>query len=124
MGLSVKGRRYITFADLIAGDHPEIATCYPMMRDCMVEGEYQHKGMIIYYLKNAPYSFGSMSAEPLIDIFSGEPIKGVARGGGSDGVYSWPNVLAYYVEHYNVGLPEYFVSHILADVRARIASTR
>ena len=79
----------------------------------MVEGEYQHKGMIIYYLRT-----------PLIDIFSGEPIKGVVRGGGSDGVYLWPNVLAYYVEHYNVGLPDFFVSHILAEVRARIASTR
>ena len=104
----MNGGRYVTFADLIAGDHPEIAAWYPMMRDCMVEGEYRHKGMIIYYLENTPYSFVSMSAEPLIDIFSGEPIKGVVRGGGSDGVYLWPNVLAYYVEHYNVGLPEFF----------------
>ncbi len=90
----------------------------------MVEGEYPHKAMIIYYLKNAPSSFVSMSVEPLIDIVSGKPIKGVVRGGSSDGAYSRPNVLAYYVEHYNVGLPEYFVSHILAEVRARIASTR
>lgn len=104
--MTVNDGRYITFADLIAGDHPEIAAWYPMMRDCMVEGEYQHKGMIIYYLENDPYSFVSMSAEPLIDIFSGEPFKGVVRGGGSDGVYSWPNVFAYHVEHYNVRLPE------------------
>jgi len=104
----VSGERYVTFADLIAGDHPEIAICYPTMRDCMVEGEYQHRGMIIYYLKKAPYSFMSMSAEPLIVIFSGEPIKGVVRGGSGGGAYSRPNVLAYYVEHYNVGLPEYF----------------
>ena len=55
--MTVNDGRYITFADLIAGDHPEIAAWYPMMRDCMVEGEYQHKGMIIYYLKNTPYFF-------------------------------------------------------------------
>lgn len=97
--------RYVTFAELITGDHPEIAAWYPIMRYCIVEGQYPHKGMFV-----------SMSGEPLIDLFNGKPIKGVDRGGSSDGVYSWSNVLAYYVEHYNVGLPEYFVSHILAEV--------
>jgi len=30
----------------------------------------------------------------------------------TDGVWAWPNVLAYYVERYHCRLPDEFVSHV------------
>ena len=44
------------------------------------------------------------------DVFTGEPI-GFSDNSRNDGVYSWGECLAYYVERYNLMLPDEFVSH-------------
>ncbi len=108
----------ITFADFFGSDYPEIAAQYPMMRDCVVDGEYPHKEELLRYLETAPVDWISMSDKPFVDVMTGEPMLGVKPCGRSDGVYSWTNDLAYYVDRYNVGLPADFVSHALGSLQS------
>ena len=107
----MSSEQLISFADFFIEDYPEIASQYPMMRDCVIEGEYPQKAELVRYLETAPVSWASMSDKPLIDVLTGEPITGVKRCGRSDGDYAWTNVLAYYVDRYNIGLPDEFVKH-------------
>lgn len=111
----MSSEQVITFADFFVSEYPEVAARYPMMMDCVVEGEYLHKAELVRYLETAPVSWVSMSSEPLIDVLTGEPIAGVKPCGRSDGDYAWTNSLAYYVNRYNIGLPDAFVEHVIAQ---------
>ena len=45
------------------------------------------------------------------DTFDGKTLAG-KRSMRTDGVYAWPDALAYYVERYQVELPPEFESHM------------
>lgn len=49
----------------------------------------------------------------MTDFFTGEVVM-FPDHGRSDGVYRWGESLAYYVDKYNLKLPDDFVSHVLS----------
>ncbi len=83
---------------------------YPSIKNFFQKEAYEGQGEIIYYLKHGKKDMTSMQIPH--DVISGEKIS-MEKIGMNDGVYSWWNTLAYYVEKYNLRLPEEFEKHIL-----------
>ena len=80
------------------------------MKDHFEEKPYTGQDKIIRYLKNGTEDMVSMRIPK--DVFTNKVIQG-GMIGLNDGKYSWWNTLAYYVENYNLRLPEEFEKHIL-----------
>ena len=51
----------------------------------------------------------------ITDVFTGEMVRGVSDNGREDDEYCWSELLAYYVDRYDLMLPVDFVAHILAE---------
>ena len=95
----------ISFAELEPGlDLPKLA-------DSIESGPYPHKEEIIHFLLNGNIEFVRVSR--VRDVFTGEYIPTEVRV-MQDGDYCWSNVLAWYVDKYNVRLPREFEEHILS----------
>ncbi|MBQ2615593.1 MAG: hypothetical protein IJF90_01910 [Synergistaceae bacterium] len=94
---------------------PELALNYPMMSDSFSDSEVPDKEKIISFLLNGGHVDLATSARAT-DIFTGEPI-GLYSDTRTDGKYSWPTTLAYYVERYNLILPDDFVAHIVQSTQ-------
>ncbi len=90
--------------------HP-IAWKYPCMKDDFSEAPIPEKEKIIDFILNAGFLDVGTTATAK-DVFTGED-TGIRDNGRSDGVYSWGTALAYYVDRYNLMLPDEFVAHIL-----------
>lgn len=85
----------------------------PKLKDCLEHKKYDGQDKIVNYLKNTRTTKALCVATGIPkDIFTNESIK-MERICLSDGVYAWSNILAYYVEKYNLRLPEEFEQHIL-----------
>ena len=95
---------YIGYEELAPGHD------FPLMKDCMEKKPYPHKEAIIKYLRNGTVEFARLSRAK--DVFSGEYIPFEILG-MTDGKYFWSNILAWYVDKYNVRLPKEFEAHIL-----------
>ena len=91
----------------------ELIPAYP---DSMVKffskEEYKNQRTIINYLKNAE----DVMYYPMYwhDVYTNEPID-IPACEMSDGEYRWPSVLVYYVEKYNLMLPEDFINHVMKN---------
>ena len=83
---------------------------YDSMKDHFSEDRYPNQDRIIDYLKNGITDCARIGVPR--DVFTGETIR-MEELGMNDGVYTWFNTLAYYVDRYNLVLPEKFVAHIL-----------
>lgn len=83
---------------------------YEKLLDNCEDRSYPGMGKIIYYLRHGRKDMVAM--ELAKDVFTGEVIPG-GNIGMNDGQYSWCTYLAYYVEKYNLRLPEEFEKHIL-----------
>ena len=83
---------------------------FPSMRDSFEAKAYEGKKRIVQYLKTGTPDMVSFCLPK--DVFTGEPIH-MTPTGMNDGVYTWFNTLAYYVEKYNLRLPIDFEKHIL-----------
>lgn len=83
---------------------------YPFMRDNLASSRYPHQDFIINYLLGGEVVLTQFSRNR--DVFSGALID-VEIAILTDGDYYWSNQLAYYVDKYNLKLPEAFVKHIL-----------
>lgn len=83
---------------------------YDSMRKYMESSEYPQKKKIIQYLNSGKIDM--VSAEIPKDVFTGQRIPG-EKLGMNDGTFLWWNTLAYYVEKYNLRLPEEFENHIM-----------
>lgn len=79
---------------------------YPFMRDNLASSRYPH----LNYLLGGKVVLTQLSRNR--DVFSGDLIDGEIAI-LTDGDYYWFNQLAYYVDKYNLKLPEAFVKHIL-----------
>lgn len=77
----------------------------PSMKDSFANAPYSGKDKVINYLKNGKKTYSATSYGR--DVFTGEVIPG-ERCGMTDGEYSWNSSLAYYVEKYNLRLPQAF----------------
>lgn len=84
---------------------------YPYMKDSFEKEPYKNQGKIVWYLKHGAENMVRAKKEK--DFFTGEIIP-MEPIGMSDGEYAWWNFLAYYVEHYNLRLPDDFEKKILS----------
>lgn len=82
---------------------------YPPLAE-LIGKPMQHKAEIVRYLKRGQVR----AAAPGImrDFITGE-LTGRDMTMRTDGVYLWPSEAVYYVEKYDMALPEEFVGHIL-----------
>lgn len=83
---------------------------YESMKSHMEGSSYKNQDIIIKYLKSGKVDM--VSAAIPRDVFTGSTIPG-GKLGMNDGEYMWWSTIAYYVEKYNLRLPEYFENHIL-----------
>lgn len=83
---------------------------YPSIKDSFESEPYEGQDVIINYLKNGTVDMASVELPK--DILTNEPLN-IEKLGMNDGKYSWWNILAYYVEKYNLRLPKEFEEHIL-----------
>lgn len=68
-----------------------------------------HKPEVIAYLLGGRITAFCMGVES--DVFDETKSAGSLHG-HTDGAYAWPELLAYYVEHYDIALPEEFEEHM------------
>jgi hypothetical protein len=84
---------------------------FPSMRDSFEDSPYEGMDKIVYYLKHGTIDCAAIEIPH--DVFSGDIIP-MEKLGMNDGKYTWFNILAYYVEKYNLRLPKDFENHVLA----------
>ncbi len=84
---------------------------FPSLKE-LVGLETQEKKRILSYLRSGTV----VSAAPGImkDVLNGEP-TGREMLVYSDGQYAWKSDVIYYVEKYNMRLPEEFIDHIMTS---------
>jgi len=94
------------------GDYEELVPGegYDSMKAHFEKGAYPGKEKIVKYLTCGKVDMASFQLPK--DVFTGERIP-MTMLGTNDGVYMWWNTLAYYVDKYNLRLPEEFEKHIL-----------
>lgn len=98
--------RYIGYDELEKGQN------FPKMKDSLENKAYPQKVDIIRFLQSGHIEFAQLSRSK--DVFSGEiiPFEVLVM---SDGNYYWSNELVWYVDKYNLRLPEDFEQHILRN---------
>lgn len=84
----------------------------PSMSDYFVPKPYEGQRRIVQYLREGMRTYSSTGLAR--DCYTGEIIPG-ERCGMTDGEYSWNSVLPYYVEKYNLRLPEDFERKVLKN---------
>ena len=82
---------------------------YPPFSECVSREPIEGKAEILTYLRTGETV--AVAAGFFRDIFTRELIKDEARW-QTDGVFDWRSDTAYYVERYNMALPEAFVAHV------------
>ena len=104
-------------ADLIAVGHyremhasPKVHREGPSIADFVADLPHEDEGRVVAYLHAGWRYGGSDFAE--FDILNPESHALVSFGEKTDGVYTWPAGLAYYVENYHVRLPEPWLRHM------------
>lgn len=93
------------------GEYKEIdgVDTLPSIYDAINEEPYPEKETVLNYLKSAEVYFASGRTDN--DIFSHEIIPGYSCG-YTDGTYAWSSVLIYYLEKYNLRLPQEFIDYV------------
>ncbi len=86
-------------------DHPDA----PSLADFRGKRKPEHKAEVVAYLRAAPTLIMSPGYDE--DLFDPKTLAG-SRSVVTDGVYAWPRLLAYYVEKYDVRLPDKFELHM------------
>jgi hypothetical protein len=84
----------------------------PSLRDAMRESGKPGESRTAAYLRDAPILLHALG--PVTDVFQPKGEYICAPNIHTDGVYAWPEDLAYYVERYHVDLPAEFLKHIAA----------
>lgn len=70
---------------------------------------------IVDYMKKCKVSSDSPSI--VTDVFTGKPIN-VTLSCMNDGQYAWRSDLIYYIENYNLRLPDDFINHVLSQINS------
>jgi hypothetical protein len=90
----------------------------PSMREAASSQPWEHQEKVLEYLRSG-YALAYPMGADLPDWFdrtkrANPVIAGKVEGGATpltDGVWLWPAGLIYFVEHYNVRLPQEFLDH-------------
>lgn len=83
---------------------------FSSMRDSFANEPYKGQGEVAYYLTHGKETMCRMELPK--DVFTGERIN-MSFLFMTDGEYTWPNILSYYVKKYNLRLPKDFEKKIL-----------
>ena len=83
---------------------------YPSIRSLMSDTPHPMKSKIIHYLSSAKVV--AAAAGPMKDVLTGE-YTGKELLVQSDGKYRWRSDTQYYVDKYNMRLPDDFIRHAL-----------
>jgi hypothetical protein len=70
--------------------------------------------LVVSYLRSSPILFAYPGV--VRDVLDSSRLIIGAGHIRTDGVWAWPEDLAYYVEHYNVALPSEFLEHVKLKV--------
>lgn len=99
---------------IVLGKYDELSPGmgFPSMVQSMENGPYPNKKKILEHLKSGKVHMASASLSK--DVFTGERIDG-HKLFMDDGLYSWCSSLAYYVDKYNLRLPEDFERHVIGS---------
>lgn len=97
---------------IILGQYEELAPGmnFPSMKEHFQKDSYEAKEKILNYLKNG--NVHMVTASRIVDVFTGKKVNGELFH-MNDGKYSWSSKIPYYVEKYNLRLPEEFEQHVL-----------
>lgn len=97
---------------IILGKYNELSPNkgYPSMKDHFENDQYYGKAEILEYLLNGRIHM--VTASHITDVFTGETI-GKELVYMDDGEFSWSSKIPYYVDKYNLRLPEEFENHVL-----------
>ena len=85
-------------------------TAEKSIKDDFMDNPSLYYNKLIKYLNNGEVKLAS--PERAIDVISGDRIS-QTNSILTDGEYSWPSSLAYYVEKYNLRLPKEFEEKIM-----------
>lgn len=99
----------------IIGEYRELCNNnkYPSIKENISKIEMVNKKQILKYLKEGKKTMAAPSIRR--DIFTGNIIRGeyVVM---DDGEFAWTSEVTYYVEKYNLILPDKFINHVLNRV--------
>ena len=97
---------------IIIGKYDELAPGmgFPSLREHTQNVPYKSKDAVLKHLRNG--NVHMVTASKVVDAFSGEATN-LELVFMNDGKYSWSSKVAYYVDKYNLKLPEDFERHIL-----------
>lgn len=97
---------------IIIGKYAEFAPDmgFPSIKDHFQKEPYKSKAAVLKYLNSG--NVHMVSASKIVDVFSGENTN-IELVFMNDGKYSWSSKIPYYVDKYNLRLPEDFEKHIL-----------
>ena len=84
---------------------------YPSIHGYLHGIPHPHKEQILMHLRNGQVHM--VTATRIVDIISGEQTN-IELYFMNDGFYSWSSRILYYVDKYNLRLPDDFVDHIMA----------
>ena len=88
---------------------------YPSIHTLISDEPIEHKSEIVEYLKNGKVEAAVVAKAR--DVLTGKhiPMEWLSM---TDGEYAWETNLIYYVEKYNLLLPDEFVKHVLERTKA------
>lgn len=97
---------------IILGMYEELAPGmgFPSIKESLHDKSYESKATVLEHLKNGTVHM--VTASKVVDIFTGEKTN-IELVYMNDGQYSWSSKIPYYVEKYNLRLPEDFETYIL-----------
>lgn len=87
----------------------------PSLKDLTSTWDPTIKARVLEYLRSEDYAWAASTGSPLLDVFTGKKVPGLYGDFfmDEDG-YCWRADLPYYVEMYDVGLPDEFVQIVLS----------
>lgn len=85
---------------------------FPSIDGFISDAPYPDKPSVVSYLRNGGESVAA-STGVNEDVFTGE-VFGLAESLRDDGEFQWSDTLAYYVDKYNLRLPDEFTARAVA----------
>jgi len=97
---------------IVLGKYEEFAPGmgFPSIKEDLHKEPYKSKDAVLKYLRKGKVHM--VTASKISDIFSGKPTNEELVY-MDDGKYSWSSKIPYYVDKYNLRLPEDFEKHVL-----------
>lgn len=97
-------------------DSPDLLACFPeFLEDHISDKPVPHKKEIVSYLRGC--NLGATCAGWMTDGLTGEQVVEIRDNDRHDDKYSWGESLAYYVDRYNLMLPDDFLQHIYRKLK-------